>query len=70
MDKIITKEEAIANCIKRLAVDSTDQLFLEAVFGLVYESGYKDGLKFREDLERQQRLEKTEQILERWKNEI
>ena len=48
MDKLITKEEAIANCIKRLAVDSTDRLFLEAVFGLVYESGFKDGLRFVE----------------------
>jgi len=48
MDKLITKEEAIANCLKRFAADSTDRLYLEATFALVYESGYKDGLKFVE----------------------
>ena len=70
MDNLITKEEAIAYCLKRFTVNNTDRLHLEAAFGLVYESGYRDGMKFVEDLERLKRLEKTEQILERWKNEI
>ena len=49
MDKLITKEEAIANCLKRFTVNNTDRLHLEAAFTLVYASGYRDGLKFAED---------------------
>jgi len=48
MDKLITKEEAIANCLKRFSTNNTDRLHLEAAFALVYKSGYKDGMNFVE----------------------
>ena len=48
MNKLITKEEAIANCLKRFTVNNTDRLHLEAAFALVYKSGYRDGMNFVE----------------------